>query len=53
MQYLNTEYGREGREQSRGQPEQIEKMIFWINKKRVVVAVKRTSKGWRQARRCG
>ena len=41
MQYLNTEYGREGREKSRGQPEQIEKMVlFWINKKRVVVAVK-------------
>jgi hypothetical protein len=30
-------YGREGREQSTGQPEQ---MVFRINKKRVVVAVK-------------
>ena len=40
MQYLNTGYGREGREQSTGQPEQIEKMVFRINKKRVVVAVK-------------
>ena len=40
MQYLNTEYGREGREQSTGQPEQTEKMVFRINKKRVVVAVK-------------
>ena len=33
MQYLNTEYGREGREQRTGQPEQIEKMVFRINKK--------------------
>ena len=40
MQYMNTGYGREGRERRTGQPEQIEKMVFRINKRRVVVAVK-------------
>ena len=30
MQYLNTGYGRKGRERRTGQPEQIEKMVFSI-----------------------
>ena len=43
-QYLNTAYGRDGREQSTGRPEQEEKIVFKINKRKVIVAVKNKQK---------
>ena len=43
-QYLNTAYGRGGREQSTGRPEQEEKIVFKINKRKVIVAVNNKQK---------
>ena len=43
-QYLNTAHGRDGREQSTGRLEQEEKMVFKINKRKVIMAVKNKQK---------